>query len=79
MPSSPIMESFSVALEHLKNGKKVSRHGWNGKGMWLALQRPDEHSKMKRPYIYISIVTGELVPWAASHGDLLMEDWYSLE
>jgi hypothetical protein len=30
---------------------------------------------MKRPYIYISIVTGELVPWVASHGDLLADDW----
>ena len=34
------------ALEELKAGKKVSRKGWNGKGMWLELQVPDEHSKM---------------------------------
>lgn len=27
--------SFSMALEALKQGKKVARRGWNGKGMFL--------------------------------------------
>lgn len=27
---------FGVALHHLKNGKRVARSGWNGKGMWLS-------------------------------------------
>ena len=34
--------SFSEALQYLKCGKKVSRIGWNGKGMWIALQVPTE-------------------------------------
>ena len=29
--------TFGLALEALKAGKKVSRAGWNGKGMWLSL------------------------------------------
>lgn len=29
--------SFGGAIEALKGGKKVSRAGWNGKGMWLVL------------------------------------------
>lgn len=29
--------SFSVALDYLKQGKKVARKGWNGKGMFLVL------------------------------------------
>ena len=29
--------SFSQALDALKDGKKVARSGWNGKGMWIAL------------------------------------------
>jgi len=29
--------SFSVALHLLKQGKRVARSGWNGKGMWLCL------------------------------------------
>lgn len=28
---------FGIALRHLKDGKRVARKGWNGKGMWLAL------------------------------------------
>lgn len=33
------LKSFSEALEELRNGKKICREGWNGKGMWLALQK----------------------------------------
>jgi hypothetical protein len=29
--------TFGMALEALKKGFKVSRSGWNGKGMWLSL------------------------------------------
>jgi hypothetical protein len=32
---------FGAALEALKNGHRVTRAGWNGKGMWLALVSPD--------------------------------------
>lgn len=28
---------FSEALKLLKQGKKLAREGWNGKGMWIAL------------------------------------------
>lgn len=30
--------SFGMAIEALKKGMKVARAGWNGKGMWLAIQ-----------------------------------------
>ena len=43
--------------------------------MYLTLQIPDEHSKMKQPYIYITPVGGQLVPWVASQADLLATDW----
>lgn len=29
--------SFGLAIDALKAGKRVSRAGWNGKGMWLVL------------------------------------------
>ena len=69
------MYNFGWAIEALKEGKKVQRTGWNGKGMWLALQVPDEFSKMGLPYIYMSTVDGKLVPWLASQTDVLAEDW----
>jgi hypothetical protein len=31
--------TFSEALNALKKGRKIQRIGWNGKGMWLALQK----------------------------------------
>lgn len=34
------MLTFSQALELLKQGKKVQRVGWNGKGMWLCYMPP---------------------------------------
>lgn len=67
--------TFGQAIEAMKAGKRVQRAGWNGKGMWLALQVPDEHSKMRRPYIYMSDAQGLLVPWLASQTDMLAEDW----
>lgn len=66
---------FGTALATLKTGGRVARLGWNGSGMWLALHIPDAHSKMGRPYIYMSTVEGELVPWFASQTNLLAEDW----
>lgn len=67
--------SFGAAIMLLKSGRRVARAGWNGKGMWLALQVPDEHSKMRRPYIYMSDAQGLLVPWLASQTDVLADDW----
>jgi hypothetical protein len=69
------------ALELLNDGGKVARSGWNGKGLWLELQIPDEHSKMTLPYIYINYpidaqnIPGARVPWLASQTDILADDW----
>ncbi len=68
--------NFGEALEALKQGHKVVREGWNGKEMWVHLQVPDEHSKMRRPYLYMRPVDGDLVPWVASQSDLLADDWF---
>jgi Protein of unknown function (DUF2829) len=66
---------FGAALAACKTGSKISRSGWNGPGQWVALQVPDANSKMGRPYLYISPVGGDLVPWIASQSDLLADDW----
>lgn len=70
---------FSQALDILKSGRKVSREGWNGKGQYIEMQKPDEHSKMTKPYLYIKTVDGGLVPWLASQTDLLADDWYEID
>ena len=68
-------ENFGSALEYLRQGRRMQRKGWNGKGMFVELQVPDEHSKMTLPYIYMYTACGNRVPWLASQTDLLAEDW----
>ena len=75
---------FGAAIDGLKTGMIARRRGWNGKGIHIELQRPDEHSKMTHPYIFID-TTGlqtdnpdapkDRVPWLASQTDILAEDW----
>lgn len=66
---------FGEAVEVLKNGGRVRRLGWNGTDMWIKLQSPDAQSLMTLPYIYMRTVAMELVPWVASHTDILADDW----
>ncbi len=86
-----VSANFGVALNHLKNGNKVSRKGWNGKDMFLFLvngssfvvNRPPllgvypEGSKVNyHAHIDMKTVDGTIVPWVASQTDLLANDWY---
>ena len=76
--------NFSQALDRLKAGAKIARSGWNGAGLWLEIQRPDAHSKMTLPYIFMSYpdnaqnTPGARVPWLASQTDVLSTDWMVL-
>ena len=67
--------TFGEAVENLKKGKMMSRKGWNGKGMYIKAQFPDEYSKMTLPYIYMKTADDQLVPWLASQTDILSNDW----
>jgi hypothetical protein len=69
------MNTIGWAVKELQNGERVARSGWNGKGMWLELQTPDDHSKMTLPYVYMSTAQGDFVPWLCSQTDLLATDW----
>lgn len=73
------MKGIGWAIKQMQNGSRVSRSGWNGKGMWVALQLPDANSKMTLPYIYMSTAQGDLVPWLASQTDILAIDWDTVE
>jgi hypothetical protein len=73
--------NFGQALNSVKIGSKISREGWNGKGLWIELQIPDANSKMTLPYLYINYPSdskntpGARVPWLASQTDILADDW----
>lgn len=89
-PENPADKTFSQALEALKAGKRVSRAGWNGKGMFLFLV-PGSTFQVNRPPLlgiyeegttinyqsHIDMKTAQdtVVPWQASQSDLLASDW----
>lgn len=84
----PKIMKFGEAIEKLKQGKKVARNGWNGNGIFIELQVPDEYSKMTQPYIFIDTLGLQTnnpnapkgrVPWLASQTDMLAEDWQIVE
>lgn len=84
---------FSRALELLKQGAKVCRTGWNGKGMFLFLV-PGSTFQVNRapllgiypegtvinycPHIDMKTADEKVVPWLASQTDLLAEDWMAV-
>ncbi len=79
--------TFGQAVEAMKNGKKVRRAGWNGKGMYifLASDSIDFHTKADigpernvfvNPCVVMFTAQGEFQPgWLASQADMLSEDW----
>lgn len=74
---------FENALLALKEGQIVKRLGWSGSKA-VQIQFPDGNSKMNEPYIFMTIQPEDegkkmiVVPWVASHGDLLGNDWVLL-
>lgn len=82
---------FGNALRALRRGEKVARAGWNGRGMFLFLV-PGSTFKVNRPplmgiypegteinyqpHIDMRTAQGTVVPWLASHIDVLAEDWF---
>lgn len=89
--------TFGEAIRRLKNGQKVARKGWNGRGMFVVYQKgyPNgipcnkqtaEAWDMKEgdlfvcnPYLQIKNVNGSHSMWVPSIGDVLAEDWYTVE
>jgi hypothetical protein len=71
--------NFGDALHELKAGRRVAREGWNGNGMHLEAQVPDEHSKMTHPYLFMTIPECQegtrLLPWQPAQVDIFAGDW----
>lgn len=85
---------FGKAIEALKAGKRVSRAGWNGKGMFLFLVPGSTFTVNRAPllgiypegtqidyhaHIDMKTAQGYVVPWLASQADMLAEDWEIVE
>ena len=74
--------NFSDALTALKSGATVTRHGWNGRNMWLTLADGGTFKDIEgyvqgdlEPFIVMRTAQATFVPWLASQTDLLADDW----
>ena len=68
--------TFGDAVSALKQGKKVARGGWNGKGMYVRyVATTDELNQ----HLELKNVAGTFDTWVPSVSDVLAVDWVILE
>ena len=89
IPQEEVMD-FGVALMNLKEGRRVARKGWNGKGQYLELATDIsytsaagqiincEHAAIGNKAIACVGTSGVQMGWLASQADMLAEDWIIL-
>ena len=78
---------FGNAIKLLKQGKKLQRQGWNGKGQYIELATNisyintnqeiinAEHEAIGNKAIAFVGTSGVQLGWLASQADMLAEDW----
>ena len=83
--------NFGKAINLLKEGKKVSRKGWNGKNQYIELatnisyKNADgeiiniNHKTMGNKAIAFIGTSGVQIGWLASQSDMLSDDWELIE
>lgn len=81
--------NFSQALDFLKQGKRMARNGWNGKGLWVKLIDVGPslivdgvaksggrlHTYINPFFIIGGNSSGGVNTWVPSVSDCLAEDW----
>lgn len=82
--------NFGEALSWLRAGKRMSRRGWNGKGMFIFLVPGSEFSVNRAPlnqvfsegtrvkyhaHIDMKAADGTIFAWNPNILDILAEDW----
>ena len=89
IPQEEVMD-FGVAIMNLKEGRRVARKGWNGKGQYLELATDIsytsaagqiincEHVAIGNKAIAFVGTSGVQMGWLASQADMLAEDWIIL-
>ena len=84
--------TFGDALEALKDGERVARKGWNGKGMYVFLAHEADFvtDADLSAYDQLEVEVADMLVmktaqdtfqpgWLASQADMLAEDWYIVE
>jgi len=85
---------FGLAIEAMKQGKRVARAGWNGQGMFVylvpAASYPAQTGVAKqffgegalvpyRAYMALKTAQGDVATWVPSGSDALADDWMILD
>lgn len=82
---------FGKAIQLLKEGKRVQRQGWNGKGQYIELATGISYKNTKDEIINVNHdaignkaiafvgTSGVQLGWLASQADMLSEDWKVVE
>lgn len=76
---------FAQAIKAMREGKKVQREGWNGKGMFL-FQISENTWNFETDiggvddletdsFICMKTAVDTLIPWLASQADMQAKDW----
>lgn len=84
--------NFGEALEAVKEGKRIARKGWNGKGMYVYYIPANSYKATTEvareefgdmvpynPYFAIKNVNNTVSTWVPSVNDCLAEDWFIVE
>lgn len=81
---------FGEVVRGLKEGKRYTRAGWNGKDMFIFLVHGSTFTVNREPlmsivgegtevkyhaHVDMKTAQGYIVPWLASQSDMLAEDW----
>lgn len=66
--------TFGQALEVTKIGKAGMRLPQWSEDVIVRVQKPDEHSKMTAPYLYVESRFGR-VPWKETNIELFSNEW----
>lgn len=90
-----ICMSFGQAIEMMKLGYKVTRQGWNGKGMFIYIQKNTVITKDMAKNEVLKEIDGDItinshidmktadgsicIGWVASQTDMLSNDWAIVE
>ena len=82
--------NFGDALHFMKEGNKVARSGWNGKGMFIFLVKGSRFTVNRPPLLgiypegteinyhsHVDMKTADdtVVPWICSQTDMMANDW----
>jgi len=82
--------TFGEALEKAKQGHKITRKNWNGKGQYVCVADNfsfslngkiinADHTTLGNKALLFFGTSGIQVGWLASQADMLSEDWEVLE